>query len=213
MSDIANKLICLSLNKSWQPTIMMTVKDAIIKLCGSQFQPKPSAMALDIDYALDDNGEPDFSNVIKMNPVNWNEWIKLPIRNWDLSINSPNSKIRVPTVIVSLRYNKMPVKMFHGVPSKESIWMRDGGVCQYTGKQLKKIDGNIDHVVPRSRGGKDTWENMVLSNRELNIKKGNRLNEEVGIKLIKQPKAPKPIYAYELIKDAKHQDWEHFLIK
>jgi 5-methylcytosine-specific restriction endonuclease McrA len=147
-----------------------------------------------------------------MNPVSWKDWIKLPVRSWDLSINSPNMTIRVPTVLVAMSFNKMPVKMFNNRPTKESIWIRDRGVCQYSGKNLKKSEGNIDHVIPKSKGGTDTWDNMVLSSRDLNLKKGNKLNEEVGIKLIKQPKAPRPVYAYEMVKEVKHPDWKPFIV-
>jgi len=213
MSDVANKLICLNLNKSWQVVGMITVKEAIGKLCGSQFQPKPTAMAIDIEYELGENGEPDFTNAINMNPVQWKDWIKLPVRNWDMSINSPNMTIRVPTVLVALNFNRMPVKMFNNRPTKESIWIRDKGVCQYSGKNLKKSEGNIDHVIPKSKGGADTWDNMVLCSRDVNLRKGNKLNDEVGIKLIKQPKAPRPIYAYEMVREVKHPDWEPFIIK
>jgi 5-methylcytosine-specific restriction endonuclease McrA len=86
-------------------------------------------------------------------------------------------------------------------------------VCQYSGKNLKKSEGNIDHVIPKSKGGADTWDNMVLCSRDVNLRKGNKLNDEVGIKLIKQPKAPRPIYAYEMVREVKHPDWEPFIIK
>ena len=120
MNTVANKLICLNLNANWQPVGYKTVKDAIIDLCGSESHGKPSTLALDIDYELNDNGEPILDEPKSMNPIPWSEWINLPIRNWDLTINSPNRTIRVPTVIISVNFNKMPVKQFRGKPSKEA---------------------------------------------------------------------------------------------
>lgn len=213
MSEVANKLICLYLNRNWQPTGQITAKDAIVKLCGSQYHPEPTAEAINVEYQMNDDGTPDFNNVINTTPLSWSEWVKLPIRSWDFVINTPHSIIRVPTLLVALNYSKMPVRLFHGRPSKDSIWMRDRGVCQYSGKSLKKGQGDIDHVIPKSKGGGESWDNLVLCSKEVNTKKGNKSNEEVGLKLIKQPTSPRPLYAFELIKEAKHPDWNNFLIK
>ena len=213
MSNVAQKLICLILNKSWKAVGYKTVKDTIIQLCGTAIETEPSSLALDIDYELDEDGQPIFDNPININPVTWDEWIKLPIRPWDLSIRSVNTEIRVPTVVVASNYNKMPVRMFKGKPTKDALWRRDGGICQYSGKAVSKDEANIDHVIPISRGGKDSWTNMVVSSKDINSKKGNKLNEEVGLKLIRKPKAPEPTRICDLITEAKHADWKYFLEK
>lgn len=213
MSDIANKLITLNLNSQWKPIGYKTVKDAIVSLAGSEAKPEPSSLALDIEYALDNDGNPIFDNVLSMNPVSWNEWIKLPIRSWDLSISGANRSYRVPTVIISINYDKMPRRMFKDKPSKEGIYVRDGFKCQYTGQILPKDKLNVDHIIPKSRGGTDTWENLVTCRKDINTKKGNRLNHEIGLKLEKTPTAPKPIDIMYLIKEARHEDWKLFLHK
>ena len=212
MSTIANKLICLNLNANWQPVGFKTVKDAIIDLCGSEVDGKPTSLALDIDYELDSNGEPNLSEPKSMNPVSWSEWIKLPIRSWDLVIHSAHMSVRVPTVIIATNFNKMPVKTFRGKPSKDAIYTRDAGICQYTGKKVDRNNATVDHIVPRSKGGEDTWTNLVLCSREVNSKKGNRMNNEAGLKLIKQPTVPNAVPISALIREAKHKDWEHFLM-
>ena len=213
METIANKLICLNLNANWQPVGFKTVKDAIVDLCGSESGGKPTSMALDIDYEVDDNGNPIFDQPKSMNPVSWSDWLSLPIRSWDLTINSPNRVIRVPTVLISVNFSKMPVKQFKNKPSKDAIFNRDSGVCQYTGKKVDRNQATIDHVIPKSKGGQDTWTNLVLCAREINIKKGNKSNSEAGLKLLKTPSAPQPVPIYALIKEAKHRDWLPFLIK
>ncbi len=212
MSTIANKLICLNLNANWQPVGFKTVKDAIIDLCGSEVDGKPTSLALDIDYELDSNGEPNVSEPKSMNPVSWSEWVKLPIRSWDLVIHSAHMSVRVPTVIIATNFNKMPVKTFRGKPSKDAIYTRDAGICQYTGKKVDRNSATVDHIVPRSKGGEDTWTNLVLCSREVNSKKGNRMNNEAGLKLIKQPTVPNAVPISALIREAKHKDWEHFLM-
>jgi len=213
MNNVANKLICLNLNANWQPVGFKTVKDAIVDLCGSDTNGKPSSLALDIDYEIDENGEPILTEAKSMNPVSWSDWMNLPVRNWDLSINTPTRMIRVPTVIIATNFNKMPVKSFKGKPSKDAIYNRDGGICQYTGKKVDRHTATVDHVVPRSKGGEDSWTNLVLCSKDVNAKKGNRMNSEVGLKLLKQPVTPQPVPMYALITDAKHIDWNHFLIK
>lgn len=212
MDTIANKLICLSLNSNWQPIGYKTVKDAIIDLCGSEIDGKPSILALDIDYELNENGESNLSAPTIMQPTSWREWLKLTIRPWDLVINSAHMSIRVPTIIIVTNFNKMPVKSFRGKPSKDAIYTRDRGICQYTGKKIDRNSATVDHIIPRSKGGENSWANLVLCSRDINSKKGNRLNTEVGLKLIKQPSIPQPVPVSSLIKEAKHRDWEHFLM-
>ena len=112
MSTIANKLICLNLNANWQPIGFKTVKDAIVDLCGGEIDGKSSSLALDIDYEVLENGEPNLAAPKNMSPVCWTEWLKLPIRPWDLVINSAHMSVRVPTVIIAVNFNKMPVKSF-----------------------------------------------------------------------------------------------------
>jgi 5-methylcytosine-specific restriction endonuclease McrA len=209
--SVVNKAICLNLNANWQPVGFKTVKDAIIDLCGSDNN-KPTSLALDIDYELDANGDPIMSEAKSMNPVSWSEWMLLPIRSWDLTISSVNRIYRVPTVIIATNYSKMPVKYFKGKPSKDAIYNRDNGICQYSGKKVDRHSATVDHIVPRSKGGADSWTNLVLCSKDINSKKGNKTNSEAGLTLLKAPIAPQPIPVYALIKEAKHEDWKHFLM-
>lgn len=213
MINIANKLICLSLNSHWQPIGYKTVKDAIVNLCGSQINPKPTVMALDIDYTVDEFNVPLYNEPISIIPRSWSEWITLPVRSWELSISSPNLEIRIPTVIIAINFGKMPLRQFRSKPSKEAIYHRDNGTCQYSGKKINKDHATVDHIIPKSKGGADTWSNLVLCRRDINSKKGNKLNSEVGLKLLKYPEEPNPVPASNLIKDIRHIDWQHFIKK
>lgn len=212
--SIINKVCSLCLNRNWQPVNIRTIGCAINDLCASEFQSKNSCLALDIDYEINDDGTPDFNNAKSIRPVTWSEWITLKVRDWEFAINSPNMVIRAPTVTVAINYGKMPLKLFRTKPNKEGIWLRDKGICQYTGKALDKSNASVDHIIPKSRCKNDpnTWTNMVLCDKNINFKKGNKLNEELGIKLIKQPTVPRPIAAYETITEAKDPSWLPFLL-
>jgi len=198
----------LKLNALWQPVGYSSVAKAIVDLAGGQ-----SAKALDLQYEIDNEGNPIGEPII-MNPIGLDEWISLPVRHYDFVVHYANGAkvMRVPTILIATNFSKMPMKVFNGKPSKDSIRMRDGSVCQYTGRLLKKGEGNIDHVIPKDRGGRDTWENMVWADKSINSKKGNKLNSEVGIKTIREPKAPKAMPISAMIRTIRHRDWRHFLL-
>lgn len=95
--------------------------------------------------------------------------------------------IRIPLVMRLIKIVRTIYKT--RVPfSKKNVIVRDGNVCQYCGERGKRL--TIDHVVPRSKGGKTTFENCVASCQECNHKKKNRLPSEVGMYLKKQPSQP-----------------------
>src|SRR3954447_9799020 len=86
---------------------------------------------------------------------------------------------------------------------------RDGNRCQYTGRTLRADEGSLDHIVPRSRGGKDTWENLVWSSKAVNARKANRLPHQAGLKLLNVPRAPKELPFSALIRNAHGvADWD-----
>lgn len=78
-------------------------------------------------------------------------------------------------------------------PTRANILLRDEETCQYCGKHSREL--TLDHVIPRSRGGQSTWENLVASCRACNGKKGNRLLKELNMHLLRQPRALSQEYA------------------
>ncbi len=192
MSDILNKTTVLVLNRNWQAIHVKTPADAFCMLSTG------AATALDVQE----------DEVII--PVRWEEWIKLPVRKCDNVVQTPGGPVRVPTVIIAVNYARVPLRR----PGfgRRGIWERDGGVCQYTGRQLAPHEGNIDHVIPRARGGKSSWDNCVLAHREVNSRKGSRLPHEAGLALRRQPTTPRPVPASMLIRNTHGvRDWEKFL--
>src|SRR4029078_5326817 len=90
----------------------------------------------------------------------------------------------------------------------KAIRERDGNRCQYSGRVLKPDEGRIHHILPVSRGGKDAWDNCVWACKMINSRKGNRLPDEAGLKLLSVPKAPKELPVTALIRNHKGiADW------
>jgi len=84
--------------------------------------------------------------------------------------------------------------------------------CQYTGTLLKPDEGSIDHILPRSRGGRDAWENCVWASKAVNSKKGNRLPHEAGLKLLAPPRALKELPMTAFIRNTNEiADWKWFM--
>ena len=102
--NIIDKNICLCLNSIWQPINTKTVGEAISDLFSGPYK------ALNISYPQNQNGEFDFENPNDMTPLGWEEWIKLDVRECDLYVRSAKLKIRVPTVLISQTFSKMPLK-------------------------------------------------------------------------------------------------------
>lgn len=209
--SIVNRNLCLNLNGNWQPIGYRSVRTAIIDMSGATVQKKPSCLALDLDYELDENGNPIYIRPIRMNAVSWDEWIELPIRDFDDVINTQHKQIRIPTITVASNFKKMPIKKFKNIPSKNDIFIRDGGVCQYTGQKINKSNGTIDHVIPKSKGGQNSWNNLVLCSKDVNLKKSNKSLAECGLKLLTTPKKPVSVPIYKSILEMNHPSWNIFL--
>ncbi len=119
-------------------------------------------------------------------------------------------KIRIPRVILLLIYDRFPPRRVKF--TRKNIYKRDENTCQYCGKKFKPQDLNLDHVVSLSRGGKDSWENVVCSCVSCNLRKGSRTLAEAGMSLIRTPKRPhwRSFVKYSL--DAMIEDgWKDFL--
>ena len=143
-------------------------------------------------------------------PFDWEDWRGLEIPDGLAAIGTPSGRVRIPTVIVLTRYARVP--MIRPVFGFRGLWERDGGRCQYTGRVLKPGEANIDHVLPRSRGGVDSWENCVLADRKVNTRKGSLTPEEAGLRLLTEPRLPRAVPATFRIHNFWNiDDWKHFL--
>lgn len=202
MSDLLNKPIVLSLNKNWMRLGWLTPKQAFVAMCGGSYGGKPPALAVAV--TVDEDGK-----LTEAIPMTMEEWAKIPVRETDLSIGTKNGQIRCPLIVIRPNYSKMPTK----APrlSSGAIYDRDGGRCAYSGEIVSKGQGNVDHVIPKDRGGRDTWENMVWSRKDINFKKGNKLNHEAGLTLRSKPKRPMALPVHVTVKGGTRPEHKHFM--
>ena len=125
-------------------------------------------------------------------------------------IQAVRCEILVPRVIRLLRYDRVPCPKLRF--SRRNLFARDGHRCQYCGTSLPPSKLSLDHVVPRSRGGKTTWENIVCSCLDCNTRKGGRTPKEARMRLLRQPTKPRanPLLAQKL-HNPKYEIWKDFL--
>ncbi len=125
-------------------------------------------------------------------------------------IKTVRFEIVVPKIIRLLFYDKLPrqeVKF-----NRRNIFARDTNRCQYCGKKFAPSELSLDHVLPRSQGGKSTWENVVCCCLDCNVRKGGRTPEQAGVRLITQPRKPRrsPMITLKL-SNARYASWKEFL--
>lgn len=156
----------LLLNRFFAPVAVASARRALVLLYGGAAR------------AVDDAGEThDFS-----------DWRLLPVRQLDDGVPLVDGQVRVPRVLHLVRYERLPscrVRL-----TRKNLLLRDDYQCQYCGRHPGIRELNIDHVLPRSRLGEDTWENLVVSCRACNLRKGRRTPLEAKMKLLKQPREP-----------------------
>jgi 5-methylcytosine-specific restriction endonuclease McrA len=125
-------------------------------------------------------------------------------------VRSINFEIQVPRVIRLLSYDRVPQRTVR--LNRRNIFARDENRCQYCGHKFPTSELSLDHILPQSRGGKTTWENICCACIDCNVKKGGRTPEEAHMRLKKKPIQPKqsPLLAVKL-DNPKYQSWRAFL--
>ena len=128
----------------------------------------------------------------------------------DEAIGTSSGAIRVPRVILLCRYDRIPRR--HVRYSRLNVFARDKFTCQYCGTQPPRVQLNLDHVVPRSMGGKTTWENVVCSCVDCNRRKGGRTPQQARIKLYRVPARPRWTPLMNLaVAGVRYEEWRPFL--
>lgn len=176
----------LVLNRYYQPVHVTSVKRAFSLLY------QGVAKAIDAQYRL----------------YEFADWAALSATQD--CITTINRTIRVPRVLVLSAYDHLPRGRVRF--SRLNIYARDNDTCQYCGKSLPRSDLNLDHVMPRSQGGKTTWENVVCSCVPCNLKKGGRTPEQAAMRLLKKPVRPRwtPLFRGATRK-VTYREWLPFL--
>jgi len=125
-------------------------------------------------------------------------------------VRTVNCEIQVPRVIRLLGYEKLPKQTVKF--NRRNIFARDNNQCQYCGKKHATTELSLDHIVPRSQGGANTWENIVCACVGCNVRKGGRTPKQAHMSLIRKPEKPKrsPLLNLKLT-HKKYQSWRTFL--
>ncbi len=118
--------------------------------------------------------------------------------------------IKVPRVILLIAYDRVPKRRVRF--SRFNVFARDKNTCQYCRKRSPRSELNLDHVIPRSKGGMSTWENVVCSCFACNRKKGGMLLEKAGLRLMKKPVQPEwTPFMIETFSFKHYQEWLPYL--
>ncbi len=125
-------------------------------------------------------------------------------------VRAVNFEIQVPRIIRLLSYDRLPKQQVRF--NRRNIFARDSNRCQYCGRRFPTSELSLDHIMPRSRGGATSWENVVCSCVRCNVRKGGRTPQEARMKLIKPAVKPKrsPMLSIKL-GNPKYESWKAFL--
>jgi 5-methylcytosine-specific restriction endonuclease McrA len=179
----------LVVNRFFQPVQITSARRAFLLLFGGSAQ------------ALDEAGDlHDFP-----------AWRKLPVREHDDGLPILSGSLRVPRVLHLRRYERVrrqPVRL-----TRKNLMLRDAHQCQYCARRPPVRELNIDHVLPRSRGGEASWENLVTACRVCNLRKGRRTPDEAAMHLLRPPGPPRWTMAMEILLGAPDpfDEWGPFL--
>ena len=171
----------LLLNRHYLALRVITARRAFTLLCKE---------LAEVVHVEGEAAEASFSN------YDFAEWLEVSALQHEIEpaahdwVRTVRLSIAVPRVIRLLDYDRLPrlqVRL-----SRRTIFERDGHQCQYCKRYFRSNDLSVDHVLPRARGGGDSWENLVTSCIRCNAAKGDRTPSEAGMPLARAPKRPAP---------------------
>ena len=137
-------------------------------------------------------------------------WSQLAVARDAEAIGTSSGPIRVPRVIVLIAFDRVPKR--HVRFSRINIYARDNFTCQYCGLRYPRSELNLDHVIPRSLGGRSTWSNVVCSCLECNRRKGGRTPAQAGLSLRRPPARPRWTPLMNLmLSSVRYNEWRPFL--
>jgi len=177
----------LVLNRNWQPVGVASVARSLTLVAAER--------ARIVDPS-------DFQQ------YSWSDWSQLVPEGDEPFLQAVKFRLRVPEIIALIKYDRVPVSMV--TFSRRNLFKRDHFKCQYCGQSPGCDALTIDHVLPKSRGGKSQWENCVLACLDCNGRKSNRTPDEAHMPLLRKPVRPKwqSLYARH---DVRIESWSKFV--
>ncbi len=193
MKDKLTSPSVLALNANWQAIDVYTPQKAFCMMA--------SGAAAGLDTS---NGS--------MVPVHWDHWICLPGEDGAEAAMTARGPIRIPRVIIAINYKRLRIKT--EPLTHEVIARRQDFRCAYTGRSVRRKNWSLDHVIPKSRGGSSSWDNLVIADRDVNSRKGDRTPTEAGLQLLHKPRPPRRLVPCDVIRQRfgiLFREWEPFV--
>lgn len=176
----------LVLNTGWIPVNVRNVVKSLTMVC------KGAAKIVEpVTYRLYD----------------WEDWLLNEPDEDEQKIRCMDFAIKIPEIIVLTQYSRVPKVGL--VFNRRNIYTRDNNTCQYCGNQYHTTELSIDHVIPRSKGGKSTFENCVVACLPCNRKKADKTLEQSKMKLLTKPIKPRWVPSFH--NGPMLSSWEKFL--
>ena len=130
------------------------------------------------------------------------------IEHSDWALHSASTSLQRPVVIRLVTYVRIPRDTHRRKITRRAVFARDEWMCQYCGSRSNLT---VDHVIPKSKGGNSSWENNVASCAPCNRRKGDALPRQVGMKLLRQPRTPKPTVFIHVASPSIPAAWMQYL--
>lgn len=183
----------LVLNRLWQPVNTVSARRAVSMV----FLGHAQVVGTDVDNQFHTHDIQSWMSYSKGSPGRG-------------MIRSVSRCLRVPEIIVLSLFDRLPKKQVKF--TRENIYRRDGYTCQYCTQSFDPQQLNLDHVIPRDKGGRSTWENVVCSCIPCNTRKANKLPEQANMYPKRPPKAPswRPLFS-NTQRPLACDSWGHFL--
>jgi 5-methylcytosine-specific restriction endonuclease McrA len=180
----------LVLNRSWVPVHVTTVRRALCMV----FQTAARVVATD---SLQTHDFEDWLLMGEMEGIAHQGWVR-----------AGRCRIPAPEVVQLLHYDRIPA---HDAPfTRRNLYQRDDYTCQYCGRRTGAERLSIDHVTPRSKGGRTCWENCVLACVRCNTSKADRTLKESGLRLLRQPRRPRWSPYLSMTAPDRLESWQRF---
>jgi len=186
----------LVLNRLWQPVNICSARRAV------------SLLYLGHAHVVHSDDENNFST------HDIQSWVTTSPQNSDIAIvRSISVSFGLPEIIVLSLFDRLPKKEIKF--TRQNVFERDEYTCQYCARSFESKELNLDHVIPRDKGGRNGWENIVTSCIRCNTRKANKLPHQANMFPIKEPRAPKwrpfMCLAEKSARKKAYPSWRHFL--
>lgn len=208
MSNIINKQCVLVLRyQDWQPIGYISIKKALKSMFSDDVD---AAEALDLIYPIDSEGHVDFKAQPIAIPTKVDKWLELPVRDFDIPIHSTKSVYRAPIVILTHNCKKPPTRQLK--PTRKNLWEFYGKKCYWTGKTLSYSECTKEHIIPKSKKGEDTWQNLAPASKKINHERGSIAVKDWKYKPQYSIKEPPKMPVSTFIRTAIRPEWQAFLV-